>query len=56
MSQYLKKENFRDLMHGLIELINNNMDKIQATRYEFEIKPDGSPVTPSDILLSLIHI
>jgi len=38
-------------MHGLIELIADNMPRIQETRYEITLKPDGSPVTASDVLV-----
>ncbi|WP_371158129.1 inositol monophosphatase [Jannaschia sp. 2305UL9-9] len=41
----------RDLMHGLIDLIAANMPRIQETRYDITIKPDGSPVTASDVFL-----
>jgi myo-inositol-1(or 4)-monophosphatase len=46
----------RDLMHGVIELVEANRDAIEASRYDITIKPDGSPVTASDILVeSLIR-
>ncbi len=41
----------RSLMHGLIDLIEANRDRIEATRYDITIKPDGSPVTASDVLV-----
>lgn len=46
----------RALMQGLIDLVVANMERIQACRYEISIKPDGSPVTASDLLIEdLIH-
>ena len=46
----------RALMRGLMDLVVANMDRIQAHRYEITIKPDGSPVTASDVLIEdLIH-
>lgn len=43
-------------MHSLIELVWNNMDAIQASRYDVTWKLDGSPVTASDLLVErLIH-
>lgn len=47
----LNQAETRALMHGLIDLIQDNMDRIQATRYEITIKPDGSPVTASDVFV-----
>lgn len=41
----------RNLMHGLIDLIEANRDRIEATRYDITMKPDGSPVTASDVLV-----
>lgn len=46
-----QENDFRNLMYDLIKLIYDNMERIQETRYEFEVKADGSPVTPSDILI-----
>jgi myo-inositol-1(or 4)-monophosphatase len=46
----------RALMQGLMELVLTNMERIQASRYDITIKPDGSPVTASDVLIEdLIH-
>lgn len=41
----------RDIMQGLIDLIAANRDRIEATRYDITLKPDGSPVTASDIFI-----
>ena len=46
----------RALMAGLMDLVRANMERIQASRYDITIKPDGSPVTASDVLIeTLIH-
>jgi myo-inositol-1(or 4)-monophosphatase len=46
----------RALMRGLMDLVVANMERIQACRYETTIKPDGSPVTASDVLIEdLVH-
>ncbi len=46
----------RALMKGLIDLVIDNMDDIQATRYDITLKQDNSPVTTSDVLIEkLIH-
>jgi len=46
----------RALMQELIELVRDNMDRIEATRYKIITKPDGSPVTASDMFIErLIH-
>lgn len=46
----------RALMKGVIDLVRNNMDGIQATRYDITFKQDNSPVTASDVLIEkLIH-
>lgn len=47
----LTLEETRKLMQDLIELIYKNLDKIQSTRYEITLKPDGSPVTASDLFI-----
>lgn len=50
------REAVRALMHGLIELIQDHMEAIQASRFDVTWKPDGSPVTASDVLVErLIH-
>ena len=41
----------RALMHGLMSLIQSNMDRIQARRYDITLKPDNSPVTAADVLI-----
>lgn len=46
----------RALMRSLIQLIESRMDDIQASRFDVTWKPDGSPVTASDVLVErLIH-
>jgi len=43
-------------MSEIMRLVIDNMESIQAQRYEIRIKPDGSPVTASDIMIEeLIH-
>lgn len=39
----------RTLMQGLMALIQDNMERIEENRYDITLKPDGSPVTASDI-------
>ena len=51
MKRMISNEEVRDLMHGLIELTYENMDQIQKGRFDIEIKPDGSPVTQSDLFV-----
>jgi myo-inositol-1(or 4)-monophosphatase len=41
----------RRLMCEIMQLINVNMERILEMRYDIQIKPDGSPVTASDILI-----
>ena len=41
----------RGLMRALIALVQDNMGRIEATRYDITLKPDGSPVTASDVFL-----
>ncbi|MFU8866264.1 MAG: inositol monophosphatase family protein [Rhodobacterales bacterium] len=41
----------RALMHGLMTLIEDNIPRIQATRYDITLKPDNSPVTASDVFI-----
>ena len=41
----------RALIRGLIALIEDNMDRIEATRYDITLKLDNSPVTASDVLI-----
>lgn len=56
MKQVLNLPQARQLMHGLISLVNINMKYIQELRYNIHIKPDGSPVTAADVLIeNLIH-
>jgi myo-inositol-1(or 4)-monophosphatase len=47
----IKLAEARRLMQGLINLVKNNMHLIEESRYRIKIKPDGSPVTASDVLL-----
>lgn len=49
MPMIKEADEVRDLMTGLIDLIYRNMSKIQEGRFDIEIKPDGSPVTQSDV-------
>lgn len=52
----LDLERTRQLMNGLINLVKDNMKLIEESRYDIKIKPDGSPVTASDILVEdIIH-
>jgi len=44
----------RDIMHGLISLIAAEHSEIEGRRYDTSIKPDGSPVTASDIYIETI--
>lgn len=46
----------RALMHDLIALIQANMDQVEATRYNITLKPDGSPVTESDVFLERLIV
>lgn len=41
----------RALMHELIGMISDNMERIEASRYDITLKPDGSPVTASDVFI-----
>ena len=46
----------RRLMEGLMRLVEGNMRCIENLRYDIHFKPDGSPVTASDVLIeNLIH-
>lgn len=46
----------RALMQGLTDLVRSNMDRIEASRFDITLKPDGSPVTASDVFIEhLIH-
>lgn len=46
----------RSLMLGLMDLVQANMEQIEAKRYEITLKSDNSPVTASDVLIEkLIH-
>jgi|SRR5690554_2880970 len=49
MPKIKETDEVRELMKGLIDLIYRNMPKIQEGRFDIEIKPDGSPVTQSDV-------
>ncbi len=51
MQQINSKDDVRIFMQGIITIIKKNMDKIQKGRFNIEIKPDGSPVTQSDLLV-----
>jgi len=54
--QSMDLQQTRRLMHEIMQLINENMEGILEMRYEIQIKPDGSPVTASDILIErLVH-
>jgi myo-inositol-1(or 4)-monophosphatase len=41
----------RSLLEGVSALVLQNMERIQETRYDIELKPDGSPVTKSDLFI-----
>lgn len=41
----------RELMRGLIALVDESMPQIQAMRYDITLKPDNSPVTAADIFI-----
>lgn len=41
----------RSILDAISGLIDSNMGRIQETRYDIELKPDGSPVTKSDIFI-----
>jgi myo-inositol-1(or 4)-monophosphatase len=46
----------RQLMEGIIRLVQDNMKCIEDSRYDIKIKSDGSPVTVSDVFIeNLIH-
>ncbi|MGO3354980.1 MAG: inositol monophosphatase family protein [Halomonas sp.] len=49
MPKIKEPDEVRELMSGLIDLIYRNMPKIEEGRFDIEIKPDGSPVTQSDV-------
>lgn len=49
MPKIKESDEVRELMSGLIDLIYRNMPTIQEGRFDIEIKPDGSPVTQSDV-------
>lgn len=54
--EVLSVEGTRRLMHGIIKLVKDNMAMIEKSRYDIRYKPDGSPVTASDILIEdMIH-
>lgn len=44
----------RELIGGVIDLIDTNMDRIQEMRYDIKMKPDNSPVTAADIFIEKI--
>lgn len=41
----------RSILDVIVGLVEDNMGRIQETRYDIELKPDGSPVTKSDIFI-----
>lgn len=46
----------RNLMREMMNTIDENMSHILDLRYEIQLKPDGSPLTASDVLIeNLIH-
>ena len=52
----LSPEDAIELMKGIVSLIKGELPQILAHRYEIEWKPDGSPVTKSDVYLEeIIH-
>lgn len=41
----------RNFLNNVCDLILNNLKKVEETRFEITIKPDGTPVTKSDIFI-----
>jgi len=52
----MEKNKVRKLLEDICNLIMNNLKKVEETRYDITIKPDGTPVTKSDIFIEeLVH-
>lgn len=47
----MRKYEARDFLHEICDLIENNLECINATRYKITIKDDGTPVTESDVYI-----
>jgi myo-inositol-1(or 4)-monophosphatase len=47
----LTSNHIRILLNDICDLIMNNLQEIKIMRYEFTIKPDGTPVTKSDVFI-----
>lgn len=47
----MRQDEVRLFLNDVCDLIESHMDRIQATRYQFTIKSDGTPVTQSDIFI-----
>lgn len=47
----LRTESIRALLNEICDLLTDNLELIEETRYEIKIKPDGTPVTNSDVLI-----
>jgi myo-inositol-1(or 4)-monophosphatase len=50
-SNYTSLQETRALLHDIIRLVKENMACILEMRYEIQVKPDGSPVTASDVFI-----
>lgn len=47
----MEREEVRELLGEVADLITGNLAAILETRYEITLKPDGTPVTGSDLLI-----